>query len=586
MLTLQHITKSYFSGNDEIKILDDISITFPQKGLIGIYGKSGCGKSTFLNIISSLEKPDQGDIFFYNKKLTETFLRDEIAFVYQNHDLIPALNVKENIKLALKTSHQSFHQQKFNMIIKRLEIERLLSHYPSQLSLGQSRRVSIARALLKNTSIILADEPTGALHLQQAREVMELLKEASLKRLVIIVSHDQKLLKEYCDSLLTVENCKIKGKIKKQTEKRREQSYHKKSYLFMYIIQQMKAQKYKLLFLFMFQIILILSSFFIITALQGVNEQIVLTKKRTPLKNIMTIENYNSQEFKKLPQIHNAYYDYQSLLDLGTLSCDAMMEYLPQYNRHIVLKEGRMPIEYNEVLITSSLKDKISDHKLVYKTETKEFELNVVGVIEEDFFKEKYVYFPYIFRNVILDYINHYVIVIESENCLKLSQQLEKDYLVTYENGEKIQNYTELLSYGQIIAIIFIAVSLMSSMFLLYIVYTIIIDERKHDCSLLVMMGVSLNRLLGLFIKEAFFIGTSIGICGVILCQIIFYYCNHVLTIQNYLSFSLKLEKYMFFNEDIYLMIIFIYILLTVLFAYISIKRVLHLDFVSLLREE
>lgn len=190
MLTLERIRKCYFIADERITVLNSLTVTFPSHGFIGIKGESGCGKSTLLNIISTLEKPDYGFIKYHHQLVDDEFLRNEVAIINQNDDLIQGLNVKENILLACKVAHIAIDQKEFISLIKKLELEKHLKKYPYQLSGGQKKRVSIARALLKKASIILCDEPTGSLHEFQANEVMKILKEIASERLVILVSHD------------------------------------------------------------------------------------------------------------------------------------------------------------------------------------------------------------------------------------------------------------------------------------------------------------------------------------------------------------------------------------------------------------
>lgn len=587
MLTLENISKSYTIGNENIKVLDDISISFPQTGFIGIKGESGCGKSTLLNMISSLEKPDHGKVLFYDEDIhSQAFLKKEVALISQNHDLITSLTVKENIILAAKIAETSYSQNDLLKIVKHLEIEHLLSYYPYQLSGGQKRRVSIARGLLKNASILLADEPTGALHYQQAVEVMELLKEQSQKRLVIIVSHDEELLKKYCDRILRLSEGKLRGRIKKNKGTKKVRSDHQKYSLLFYVFKQLKAQKYIFSFLLLFQVIIIISLSLILTAMNGIEYELNKTYNNAVLKNTMTIEKYDGHLFDTLPYIKDAYCDFDSMLSLGVLSEDVMMNYLPQKKGHIHLKSGRMPQTYNELLVTSAYHKKLKTDKLTYTYQDKIYDLKVVGVLEDDFFKEECLYFPYEFRYQISDYMNQQIIVVESKDAYSLFHKLSKEYIVSSEVIETRESYFSLLDIAKVIVFIFFMISCICSFFLLYIVYQTIGYKRQFDSALLLMMGLSKKRLFYLFLLEAFIIGFLIGIIGSLLSAGVFYYVNHIYDIYSLFSFHLRLSSYFWSKYDFYIFIIVFYMLLSLISSFLPVKNILSHHLISMLREE
>lgn len=586
MLRLENISKSYMIGNENIKVLDDISFTFPQIGFIGIKGESGCGKSTLLNVISSLEKADTGRILFYDQDIQSYFLKNEIAFISQNHDLISALTVKENIILAAKIAGILYSKQDLLRIVKHLQIEHLLSYYPYQLSGGQKRRVSIARALLKKASILLADEPTGALHYKQAIEVMSLLKEQSKHRLVIIVSHDDELLEKYCDQVLKLNDGKLKGRIRKSKEIPRERSVYQKYSLLFYVLKQLMAQKYIFLFLFIFQVIIVLSLSLIVTSMNGVEYEIQKSSEQAVLKNTMTIEKFDGTPFTSLPYIKDAYCDFDSILSLGSLSEDVMMNYLPQKKGHIRLKSGRMPKKYNEVLITSALNKKLKVKKLTYTYQKTIIDLMIVGVLDDDFFREECLYFPYEFRYQISDYMNPQIIIVESKEADSLFKRLEKEYIVNSDVIEMRESYQTLLKIAKIIVMIFLVVSCICSFFLLYIVYQTIGYKRQFDSALLLMMGLSYQRLFLLFLLEALVIGLLIGIIGSVFSLAVYYYINCIYDIYSVFSFQLRLPCYFFSQYDFFMILIIFYICLSLFSSFLPAKKIVNSHLMTMLREE
>ena len=585
MLTLENITKSYFIGEESMRVLDSISITFPSTGFIGIKGESGCGKSTLLNIIASLEKADQGDVLFYNQVVDSQYLKKEITFISQNHDLVSSLTVKDNITIACKIAGINYSNSKLNNIAKTLDIETLLSYYPHQLSGGQKRRVSIARGILKDASILLADEPTGALHLSQAHEVMKLLQQQSHHRLVLIVSHDDDLLKEYCDDILVLEKGKLHGKIKEKKKIDKKESEDRKYSLLFYVFSQIKAQKYMLFFLVIFQIIIITSLTLMITGIHGVEYALETYYFNNVSRNIMTIENFDSHIFQDVPLIEEAITSYDYILSYGLLSEDLPMSFLPHNTSHIKLKRGRMLANSYEIIVNETLHKDIGD-KLNYTYQQQVFELTIVGIVEENFIKEKMVYFSLEFQNLIPDYINQQMIVVESQNCEKLYEQLSKEYIVYCDAIESKESYTMLLNLAIIICFIFFVISFICSFFLFYIVYSTIGIKRKMDSAILMMMGLSHHSLFLLFILEALWIGLLMSIAGIISSYIAYYYMNNVIMISQYFVFSLKLKTYLFSIFDLYALVIIAYVLLSVISAYVPARKIVHSHLVLMLREE
>lgn len=586
MLRLENISKSYQIGKEQVNIFTNLTITFPDVGMIGIYGESGCGKSTLLNIISSLEKPDQGKILYNEKELSDDYLRNDVSIMYQNSDLISFLNVKENIMMSSIIKGNEFDKNEYHHILKKLGIANLTDKYPHQLSMGQQKRVSIGRMLLKDASILLADEPTGSLHQESAHEVMRLLKEEAKTKLVIIVSHDLTLLQLYCDSLLHIDQGQIEGKINPTSVQTRNPQEVKKRSLLFYTIRQFLDQLLKFMILILFEIIIITSSFLLLTGLQGINYTIEESETHAPIRNILTIENYDSSEFEELIDLEDAYCEYKSLLELGQLNIDCSYAYLPNQTDHIQLEEGRFPSQSNEVLITSSLNNKLEEDKITYTINEQVYELEVVGIIKEDFFKENYLYFSNSFKEEIGDYVTHQIIVIESENYAQLYKTLEEDYMVSSDVYERTLSYQSLLTIAYIVLGIFFIISVICSLFLLYMIYATIADHRKYDYGLLFMMGISKKRLFTMTIAESAMLGLVIGISGCLSSHLTYYFINNIYQLSTHYYFSLMLSKYIISRYDIYIIIILFYLLITMLSSYFPIKKISATNYVSILREE
>ena len=218
MLELKNIVKKYNTGGSEVEVLKSVNIHFRENEFVSILGASGSGKTTLLNIIGGLDKYTSGDMDLMGRSTKEFKDRDwdsyrngTIGFVFQSYNLISHLSVIENVKLALSISGQSNaeNDEKAKKVLEDVGLAEHLYKKPNQLSGGQMQRVAIARALVTDPKIILADEPTGALDSKTSVQIMELIKEISKTKLVIMVTHNPELAKEYSDRIVRVKDGEI-----------------------------------------------------------------------------------------------------------------------------------------------------------------------------------------------------------------------------------------------------------------------------------------------------------------------------------------------------------------------------------------
>ena len=217
ILSVKNLSKIYGDENNHVIALDNVSFDVEIGEFIAIIGASGSGKSTLLHQIGGVDHPSSGkviinntDIYTLNENDLAIFRRNEIGLIYQFYNLIPVLNVKENITLPLQLAHQKVDQKRFNTLIEQLGLSNRLNHLPNQLSGGQQQRVSIARALINQPSLVLADEPTGNLDSKNSDEIIRLLKEANEKyhQTIIIITHDNNIAK-LANRVITIKDGKI-----------------------------------------------------------------------------------------------------------------------------------------------------------------------------------------------------------------------------------------------------------------------------------------------------------------------------------------------------------------------------------------
>lgn len=224
MIELKNVSKTYKSkkGNNT-KALDNVTLKFDNAGMTFILGKSGSGKSTLLNIIGGLDKYDSGDMSILGKSSKDftqadfdSYRNTYIGFVFQEFNILEDYDVYENVILALQLQQKEIDKNKVNILLEKLELKDLKHRKVNELSGGQKQRVAIARALIKNPKVILADEPTGNLDSTTGKQVMDLLKEISKEKLVIIVSHDKESANTYGDRIIEIKdggNNSLKNKI-------------------------------------------------------------------------------------------------------------------------------------------------------------------------------------------------------------------------------------------------------------------------------------------------------------------------------------------------------------------------------------
>ncbi|MDO5423196.1 MAG: ABC transporter ATP-binding protein [Eubacteriales bacterium] len=217
ILRVEHLSKIYGKGNAAVRALDDVSFSVEKGEFVAIIGPSGSGKSTLLHILGGVDTPtsgkvwvDQTDIYAMNETALAIFRRRQIGLIYQFYNLIPVLNVRENLTLPLLLDGRKVNEQHFDFLVKRLGLEKRLNHLPNQLSGGQQQRVSIGRALMNNPAIVLADEPTGNLDSFNSAEIISLLKQfhRELNQTLVLITHDENIALQ-ADRILSIQDGKI-----------------------------------------------------------------------------------------------------------------------------------------------------------------------------------------------------------------------------------------------------------------------------------------------------------------------------------------------------------------------------------------
>lgn len=217
ILRVENLSKRYGKGQTEVNALNNVSFSVKKGEFVAIVGASGSGKSTLLHILGGVDRPTEGkvwiedtDVYALNETQLAIFRRRQIGLIYQFYNLIPILNVEENITLPLLLDHRKVDRNKLNRLVETLGLSNRLNHLPNELSGGQQQRVSIGRALINQPALVLADEPTGNLDSKNSKEIIELLKlsNRTFHQTLIMITHDPQIALQ-ADRMITLEDGRI-----------------------------------------------------------------------------------------------------------------------------------------------------------------------------------------------------------------------------------------------------------------------------------------------------------------------------------------------------------------------------------------
>lgn len=217
IMRVENLTKVYGKGENEVRALDGVSFSVEKGAFVAVIGPSGSGKSTLLHILGGVDRPTGGkvfmdgkDVYAQNEEQLAIFRRCQVGLIYQFYNLIPVLNVTENITLPVLMDGQKVNQNRLAELMTTLNLTDRENHLPNQLSGGQQQRVSIGRALMNAPAVVLADEPTGNLDSKSSREIVELLKVSNEKygQTLLVITHDESIALQ-ADRILSIEDGKI-----------------------------------------------------------------------------------------------------------------------------------------------------------------------------------------------------------------------------------------------------------------------------------------------------------------------------------------------------------------------------------------
>ncbi len=612
MLELRNVCKKY-----DRDVLKKINLKFGNRGLICLVGESGSGKSTLLNIIGGLEQADNGKVlidgFNINKFDSSYYHNQVVSYINQNYNLIDKYSVLDNTLLPIdirRNRSPCFE----NKIFKMLGISNLKNSMVSSLSGGEKQRVAIARCMIQNTKIILADEPTGALDLDNSYKIMKILKNLSKKKLVIVVTHNMELANKFADEVIKLVDGKIEENGKKQIRSYfnlRQKNDVKLTInkLGKYAIKNIKNKLLRNILVVLAFTIGLCSLGLVLSIRNGFKKEldnlngssffnypIIISKSNYVDDFNSKIENIKGINVKKGTFLNNVIDDklinvingidkkyvkavsYYRDVDYNFRS----VSYVNPSNNYFYILDGKWPETENEVLILYDEDNSISEKVYNYlDVENKGLinnifyingkELKVCGIVRSnnDYFKDLsgIIYSNDLFDNEITD-IFIYSTDLESKNIIK---EKLKDYNIL-DNAEDIVNSTKKIVDGiSIVLILFSVISLIVSVIMIFVISYISVIERYKDIGVYKSIGFRNKDVKNLFCLE----NILIGVCS-------FVYSNVMLVIvgnkiNDYVSSYVSLNKIMVISFSNVLIIgflsIFLCFIASLIPAYIASKK-------------
>lgn len=503
-LELKNVTKKFKTIEGERVIFENLNIHFPDYGLIAITGESGCGKSTLLQLIAGLDQDYEGKILFNQVKIEDIkdYRQLVISFVYQNYQLIDYLSVKDNCLFYCHLKGIKVVEKQLQELLEIFELNELVNQKVKNLSGGQKQRVALIRALLCSSPIILCDEPTGALDEINRQKVYRFLKKASQRRLILIVSHDQKISK-YTPYHLNFECLKHHYDWNHQLYSRYEIRKTKCGLLFKETIQMILKDKKKWVMMFVSQIYMVLAMTLIITGLEGFNGYYQKQYNQAMNNNLVMIQKKNQEPFKE-KEITKLKGKYQYHLDIGKI------EGLKNFQSFSINKKTKQ----NEVYVNHALITKIKQNKLIYKINHHQYTLKIKGVIQDDY-QEPVLYYHSLSNEIALQCIDVSTCIVYVKN-----HKYMKDYLthlsVKYQGiapiYEEYESYFKVIDLFKKVSLVFIFLSFMIAIVLMGYMVLSMFYENQKIYAIMLANGYQNNHLAFFILKKISLMMISIGI--------------------------------------------------------------------------
>lgn len=621
MIKLININKTY----NEVEVLKDIKINFREKELVCILGPSGSGKSTLLNIISAIEKPDNGELYLGNlnifklsKKKQDYYRSNYINFIFQNYNLIKYLNVKDNLNINSNLKGYKCGLKKLNIILDKLGIKNLLKQKTNKLSGGEEQRVAIVRSLIGNVKIILADEPTGALDSVNSIKVMEILKEISKEKLVIVVTHNETLAKKYSDRIIRINDGKIIEDTNPHKVIKNNNFILKKTKLSLFntikmSIKNLSNKKSRTYLTTLAFSIGLISLTLVLAISSGFNKEIklfeekslynypiIISKERLDLNNAFSknkdtykegmINISNNSSMLVTNKIDNDLLNIIEEIDKNLIDgvsyykeiYTSINEYLYSNptNNYFELLVGEYPVNNNEVMLlldnNKSINEIISKYLSIKQIKYEEVlgkeiiinnkKLIITAVVtsNNNYFSDSsgIIYNP----NTFSEEINEiYIFPKDYKSKLLIKNKLSNYNIV--DDSLTVVNMTKSFVNGiSYVLIAFSIISLIVSIIMISIITYISVLERLHEIGILKSLGATSRDIKRLFLSENLIIGIISGVLTLEISKFI------GKVINNFINSKIGLNNIIAINSKITILIITLGLILTFIAGLIPAK--------------
>ena len=616
LLRIDNLTKEFGKNNSYQKVLDNINIEFKSGEFVCVLGESGSGKSTLLNIIGGLDTKYDGSVNINNLNLKyidlDDYRKENIGFIFQNFNLINSLSVIDNIILPLDKYKISYKEKKKRAIdlLDKLNISNIRRKKIKDLSGGQKQRIAIARALINNPSIILADEPTGALDENNSKSVLEILKEINLEgKLVIVVTHSEKVI-EYSTRVIRIKDGKIDSdqKIKRIKETRIDKRENNFYYLLKYGLRNIFNNKRRNLFIVIASsigIVGIILSLFIGNSVKRYIEDLILDKNNPNIYSIK-INNkvydkdyFNDDIINKIRGIDHINKVYKS----STYSISQLKENNKEYNltfidsindidlikgnskKVVISKFLAKKIDKNMDVINKDIELTIVDNYDVIRINTKITGIaknNNLSIIDNTM--HAFINYNYLVDNYKKEDKEFHpnllsIKIDDNKNVEYVKKKLKALGLNASNNTDLYDELTSYLNIATFVLSFFSSLSLIVSIIMISIIINITVIERTKEIGLLRSIGYSKDNIKSIFNSEAIFLGISIGLFSCFISKHLINVIKYIINDKFNISINSRLLKY-------YILGLFISIMVTILSSYFPAKKASNYDPINALKYE
>lgn len=582
-LEIVNLTKKISFKKEEIVLFDQLNISFPEYGMIGIFGESGCGKTTLLHLIAGLDRQYEGKILINQKNIIDLpyYNRDYIAMIYQDYRLFDFLNVYENCVMYNRIKGTVFSKREADELLTVFGLEKFKNKKLKDLSGGQKQRVAIVRALLSHCPIILCDEPTGALNEANRQQVYRYLKKYSRNHLIIMVSHDQKAI-AYCDYFIDFQHLHHHYVFSwSKYHKYYFECIHRRSLLLKESLKMLYFQKNKLMMIFFSQIYIFLTMTLLITGITGLNAYYTDLQANTINNNLIFVTRKNKQPFT-VQEMEELHLNYQYFLDIGTIKgLDFFLS---------------SPIEENlqrhEIIVNEAFYEKIKQKKITYGINEQSFSFVIRQVIRDDY-EEPVIYYgdktlTDDLKLMTIDvstgyrYVKSYHDVSTWIACL--SDEYEGYCLI----AERFQAYDQLMTLCQTVCLVFIIIGAMIVIVLMLFILLSMFFELQKYYIVFLSNGMSLKQFYFFLLRKIWIICFHNAVISSLCCFMaikmtdICDISDRVLGIPHIFQYP----TLFFYDYDIYIVYVLGYFLIGILLFGMMSIQLKRINMIAILREE